>query len=357
VPPEPATRRTSRQAREVEAASIAPLAGSPLPMRLAELPRFRLGTFPSPLQPAARLSEALGVPVLIKRDDLTGVGLGGNKVRKLEYLIADARDRDADVILTGGGPQSNHAALTALAAGRAGIRTHLVCYGHPRQGPAQGNAILYALAGAQVTYTGDADRSSVDGALESLAQELRAKGHRPYVIPRGGATPLGCVGYVLASLELAAQLAELGLSPTHLILATGSCGTQAGLEVGAAWLQASYRVVGVTVSRPRAECLQRISSLGRACAELLGLDVAGSLAHVEVVDGYLGPGYGKSSPEGSAAMELVASTEGLLLDPVFTAKAMAALRDMAGTIEPGPVVFLHTGGAPAAFVAASAMEV
>ncbi|HEY8200850.1 MAG TPA: pyridoxal-phosphate dependent enzyme, partial [Actinomycetota bacterium] len=206
-----------------------------------------------------------------------------------------------------------------------------------------------------ISYTGDADRSSVDRALGSLAQELETAGRRPYVIPRGGASALGCVGYVLASLELVAQLSEMGVSPTHLVVATGSCGTQAGLEVGAAWLQAGYRVLGVTVSRPRAECLRRIPDLARACADLLELD-AGSFDDVEVVDGYIGAGYGKPSPEGSAATELVARTEGLVLDPVFGAKAMAALRAMANGIGPGPVVFLHTGGAPAAFVTAPSVE-
>lgn len=318
-------------------------------MRLAEVPRFRLGTFPTPLAPAPRLSEALGIPVLVKRDDLTGLGLGGNKVRKLEYLLADALDRGADILVTGGGPQSNHTALTVLAARRAGLEAQLVFYGRPRGGAPEGNAVLNALAGAEITYTGDDARSSVDRALEALAHELRAAGRHPYLIPRGGATPLGCVGYVLASLELAGQLAAAGIAPTAVVAATGSCGTQAGLVVGARWLQASYRVLGVTVSRPRAECLERVRALGYACAKLLELDV-GTLDEVEVVDGHLGPGYGRPSREGLAATELVARTEGVLLDPVFTAKAMAALVELAGALDGGPAVFLHTGGAPTVFV-------
>src|SRR5437867_5328358 len=259
-------------------------------MRLAELPRVRLGCLPTPLQAAPRLSEALGVPVLVKRDDLTGLGLGGNKVRKLEFLIADALGCGADVVLTGGGPQSNHTALTALAAARAGMPAHVITYGHAPGGPAQGNRLLHTLAGTEITYTGDADRSSVDRALGSLARELEGAGRRPYVIPRGGASALGCAGYVLASLELAAQLTDLGVSPSHLVVATGSCGTQAGLQLGAAWLHASYRVVGVTVSRPRAECLRRIHDLGRACADLLELDAgsSGSSGDAAVLDGFLG---------------------------------------------------------------------
>jgi len=138
-----------------------------------------------------------------------------------------------------------------------------------------------------------------------------------------------------------------------VVVATGSCGTQAGLVVGARWLQASYRVLGVTVSRPRAECLDRIRALGGACAKLLELDV-GTLEELEVVDGYLGPGYGRPSAEGLAATELVARTEGLLLDPVFTAKAMAALVELAGALDGGPVVFLHSGGAPTVFARSTA---
>jgi D-cysteine desulfhydrase len=328
-------------------------------MNLVEVPRFPLGTFPTPLQEAPRLSAALGLRVLLKRDDLTGLGLGGNKVRKLEYLVADALAQGADVLVTGGGPQSNHTALSALAARRAGIRAHLVFYGSPRAGPPAGNGVLNQLSAAEVTYTGDNERASVDPALEATAEKLRADGHTPYVIPRGGATALGCTGYVRASLELAGQLAEAGLSPTHLVLATGSCGTQAGLVAGARWLQASYRVLGVTVSRPRAECVERIRVLARGSAELLGLELGEAGGgdtgvgddSIEVLAGYLGPGYGKPSPEGGAAMELMARTEGLLLDPTFTAKAMAALVDLAAELAPGPVVFLHTGGAPAAFVA------
>ena len=330
-------------------------------MNLTRLPRFELGTFPTPLQRAPRLSEALGLPILVKRDDLTGLGLGGNKVRKLEYLLADALAQDADVLVTGGGPQSNHTALTALAARRAGLSAHLVFYGSPRPGGPEGNGVLNVLSAADVTFTGDTERSSVDPMLEAVAEKLRADGRRPYVIPRGGATPLGCCGYVRASLELAAQLADQGLAPSHVMVATGSCGTHAGLLVGARWLQASYRVLGVTVSRPQAECVARIVRLAEDCAALLELDLGpvdadGADEPVEVLAGYIGPGYGKASPEGRAAMELMARTEGLVLDPVFTAKAMAALVDLAPTLAPGPVVFLHTGGAPATFVAGPAAD-
>jgi D-cysteine desulfhydrase len=316
-------------------------------MRLAGLPRLRMAALPTPLQHAPRLSKELGVDVLVKRDDLTGLGVGGNKVRKLEYLVADALARGADTLVTGGGPQSNHVALTALAAQRAGLSAHLVLYGTPTRVTPAGNAVLYALAGADVTHTGDDQRSSVDVALEQVAADLRRAGRRPYVIPRGGATALGCVGYVRASLELVAQLADLASTPARVVVATGSCGTQAGLAVGAGWLQAPFRIVGVTVSRPRTECVARIRSLAGACAELLGLRIGP--VEPEVLDGYLGPGYGKRSPEGQAAARLLARTEGLLLDPVFTAKAMAAFVDLARDGE-GPMVFWHTGGAATALM-------
>jgi D-cysteine desulfhydrase len=323
-------------------------------MRLDELSRFTLGVWPTPLRAAPRLSDAIGVPVFIKRDDLSGLGLGGNKVRKLEYLIGDALDQGADVVVTGGGAQSNHAALTALAAARAGMSAHLVFYGNRREGAPEGNGVLNALVGVETTYTGVDDRSSVDSAMSDVAAKLKAAGRRPYVIPRGGATSRGCAGYVAASREMAGQLADLGISPDRLFVATGSCGTQAGLVLGARWLGARYRVVGVTVSRPREECLERVHRLVAQCAKLLGLDGEED-EEVTVIDGYMGPGYGKPSDEGRAAMELVAQTEGLVLDPVFTAKAMAALLDNVKDRIGGAVVFLHTGGAPATF--ASSLQV
>ncbi len=316
-------------------------------MRLVDLPRLPLGTFPTPLQHAPRLSAAVGVPVLIKRDDLTGVGVGGNKVRKLEYLLADALAQGADTVVTGGGPQSNHAALTALAAARIGLGAHLVFYGDRAGDRPEGNGVLNVLVGAQITYTGDKDRSSVDVVMERVAADLRGAGRTPYVIPRGGTTPLGCAGYVRASLELAGQLTVLDVAPTRLVVATGSCGTQAGLELGARWLQAPYRITGVTVSRPADECRTRIRELAGACARLVGLRP--EVEEAEVLDGYIGDGYGKPTKQGHAATELLARTEGLLLDPVFTAKAMAALIDLAGDGE-GPVLFWHTGGAPTAFI-------
>jgi D-cysteine desulfhydrase len=318
-------------------------------MRLAELPRARLATLPTPLQRAPRLSERLGVEVLVKRDDLTGLGLGGNKVRILEPLLGEALAEGADVVLTAGGAQSNHAALTALAAARLGLEAQLVRYGPERPVTHEGNAALSALAGAHVVWTGDPDRSSVDLALQRLANDLRDRGRTPYVVPRGGATALGATAYVRASLELAAQLDEIGIVPSRVVVATGSCGTQAGLVAGALALGARHRVLGVTVSRPREECVRRVREIAAGCLALLGVDTA-PVPDPEVLDGYIGPGYGKPSQAGGQAATLAARTEGLVLDPVFTAKAMAALVERAGE-DGGPVVFWHTGGGATAVAA------
>lgn len=318
---------------------------------LLSLPRVRLlPEAPTPLQAAPGLSEAIGVEVWLKRDDLTGFGLGGNKVRGLEYLLADAEVQGCDCLVTGAGPQSNWAMLAALAARVRGLDAHLVYYGDPV--PAEGNHRLALLAGAQVRFTGDPARTSVDGAVERVASELRRAGRRPYVLPRGGAVALGAVGYVRAALELAEQLVAVDLTPHAVWLATGSCGTHAGLLAGVRWLAVPARVVGVTVSRPADECRRRVADLAAAAAAVAGLPAAPVVCDVEVVDG-AGPGYGRRSHEGEQAAELVARTEGVFLDPVFGAKAMAALVAAARDL-PGPVVFLCTGGVPTLFTAAGA---
>ena len=303
---------------------------------------------PTPLHPAPRLSRELGVPVLFKRDDLAGVGLGGNKLRGLEFLIADALAQGCDSLVTGAGPQSNWTMLAALTSLRYGIEPHDVCYGRG-PGEAQGNMRLHRWLGVDVRFTGEAERSSVDAGIAAVTGELRAAGRRPYPIPRGGATPLGALGYVRASLELAGQLADMDEPPSGLWLATGSCGTQAGLVAGAAVTGASYQVVGVTVSRPAGEAAERVRELAAAAAALAGTGTA--LPTPDVRTGWIGPGYGVPSAAGQAAARLVAETEGVFLDPVFGAKAMAALIAgcRAGRVD-GPQVFLVSGGAPTLFV-------
>ena len=317
---------------------------------LLDVPRIRLGTLPTPLHPAQRLSEALGVEVWFKRDDLTGLGLGGNKVRGLEFLLADAVAQGCDVLVTGGGPQSNWAMLAALAARTRGLDSVLVNFGDAPPEPA-GNHALAVLAGATLRFTGDPDRSTVDAAVDAVCHDLRAAGRRPYGVHRGGANAVGALGYVLCGLELATQLAEADLQPRQLWLATGSCGTQAGLVAAASWLRPPYEVVGVTVSRPAAEARDRVARIAHEAATLLGTPAPSGVPHV--LDGFLGPAKGRRSPEGDAAAAIVACTEGVFLDPVFAAKAMAGLlasaRGETDTPLEGPVVFLVTGGAPTLF--------
>jgi D-cysteine desulfhydrase len=308
--------------------------------------RFPLALLPTPLQPAARLSAALaGPPILVKRDDLTGFALGGGKARKLEYLIGDALATGSDVLLTGGGPDSNHCQAAAAAARVAGLACELVLYGGEPPRPRL-NLELARRFGASVEFTGDPDRASVDGALAGRAERLRAAGRRPYLIPRGGATSLGAVGYALAVDELAGQLADLDSEPEVVLVATGSCGTQAGLVAGTVAAGRRWRVVGAAVSRPPAECHDRVLRLARGCAALLR-SPAPMERDVELVDAR-GPGYGAASADGDAAASLAAATEGLLLDPVFTAKAMAVLVATVAKGLPGPAVFVHTGGMPVA---------
>ena len=321
------------------------------PAGLLAVPRVRLATLPTPLQPAPRLSAILGVEVWLKRDDLTGLGLGGNKVRGLEYLLADAQRQGCDILVTGGGPQSNWAMLAALAARTRGLDCVLVSFGAARPGPPAGNHALAVLAGAELRFTGDDDRSSVDPGVDAVCAELRGRGRRPYGVHRGGASGIGALGYLAAGLELATQLHDRAVRPRQLWLATGSCGTQAGLVAASTWLRPPYDVVGVTVSRPGAEARERVARIASEAAAIAGTPTPQGVPCV--VEGFLGPAKGLRSPEGEEAAALVARTEGVFLDPVFAAKAMAALvascRGGTGLRIEEPVVFLVTGGAPTLF--------
>jgi D-cysteine desulfhydrase len=328
--------------------ALAPASAGPL----AVLLRIPLVLEPTPLHHAPRLSRELGVPILLKRDDLAGVGLGGNKLRGLEYILADLRARGCDSLVTGAGPQSNWTMLAALTCLRNQIEPHVICYGQPAELKtelkAEGNMRLLRWLGVDVRFTGEEDRASVDAGIEATTAELKAAGRRPYPVPRGGATPLGALGYVRASLELAAQLDALGERPRAVWTATGSCGTQAGLVAGAALTSAPYDVIGVTVSRPVDEATDRIRDLAAQAAELAGLHVIP--AEPEVRGGWIGSGYGQPSAEGQAAARLAATTEGVFLDPVFGAKAMAALiADCRSGRAEGTQVFLVSGGAPTLF--------
>ncbi len=310
-------------------------------------PRFPLAALPTPLKRAERLERALGSPpIYVKRDDLTGFALAGNKARKLEFLLADALERSSDLMLTGGGPGSNHCQATAAAARTAGLACLLILHGdQPQKEPA--NLRLARSFGAEVRFTWDPDRSSVDRGLEEAARELRVQGRRPFLVPRGGATALGAVGYAVALEELDRQLSVDGIEPGVLVVATGSGGTQAGLVAGTVAAGRRWRVIGASVSRPVEECRDRVLRLARGCADLLDWPPAEE-HHVHVRDAR-GPGYGVASPEAAEAARLAANTEGLLLDPVFTAKALAELIAIVrGGLE-APAVFIHTGGLASVF--------
>lgn len=320
--------------------------------RLDALPRERLGLLPTPLVAAPRLARAIGVPELwIKHDELIGFGFGGNKVRGLELLLADARARAADLLVTGAGAQSNHVRTTAAAAACAGMDAVAIYWGDAPP-LVQGNLRLTRCLGAQTRFTGSPDRAQVDAAITEAADELRAAGRQPYAIPRGGACALGVLGHVLGTRELHRQCASLGLRPGTIVLAVGSGATLAGWLLGSALLEAPWRVEGVTVSRPAAEARTRVVQLAAEAAALLDVPIA--LAEVDVVvhDGFIGNGYGVPTAAGDAAIVLVARTQGMFLDPTYTGKAFAGLRTLAagGRFDDhGPIVFIHTGGEPALF--------
>jgi 1-aminocyclopropane-1-carboxylate deaminase/D-cysteine desulfhydrase-like pyridoxal-dependent ACC family enzyme len=323
---------------------------SPVPVRAearasasGPLPRVGLCALPTPLVEAPRLARALGLRSLhVKRDDLTGFAVAGNKARKLELLLAEAVARGCDVLLTGGGAGSNFCAAAAAAARVAGLACELVLYGAEPAPPAAGpvNLALARAWGGDVRFTGQGDRASVDRALPAVAAALEAEGRRVYTVPRGGATPLGALAYALAARELAAQVDRLGLRDPLVVVATGSGGTQAGLVAGAAADGLPFRVVGASVSRPVQECCSRVAALAAGCSALLHAAPAPPGA-VRVVDAR-GPGYGVASEAGSRAASLAAQTEGLLLDHVFTAKALAVAASVAD--RETDVVFVHTGG-------------
>ncbi len=326
---------------------------------MLQLPRFLLALLPTPLVEATRLTRALNGPrILIKRDDLTGFGFGGNKVRGLEYYLADALAQEADVIVTGAGPQSNHIRATSAAARVAGLDIAVVMH-DSRPAETQGNLLLDALLGVELHFTNDPNRALVDTKIEEVAEDLRWQGRRPYIIPRGGASALSALGYIECVRELNAQLQAVNVQPTWLVLATGAGGTQAGLVAGAKIFGATYRVLGITVSRPVSECIERITRFAREAAALIDQPREISSDDVLVRDGFIGRGYGIPSAEGIAAIRWVARTEGIFLDPTYTGKAMAGLMAEIRSGRIGrdeTIVFLHTGGEPGLFAHAEIVD-
>jgi D-cysteine desulfhydrase family pyridoxal phosphate-dependent enzyme len=315
---------------------------------LDAVPRIPLASLPTPLEELPRLAKRLGLgKLLVKRDDGTGLAMGGNKARKLEYDLAPVLAGGHDVVVTIGGAQSNHAAMTAAAARRLGLDIKLVL-GGPNVTRLEGNMLLNAVYGAEVRYLlDDDDNDSLAAAMDTWVGELRRAGRRPYALPIGGSTGLGALGYVRAMRELAAQA---GPAPFQVVTAVGSCGTFAGLNLGARLFAPSARIVGISVSRTARQIADRTGELVAESAAILGI-VAPEPGALECHDGFH-ERYGVATASGAEAIRVSARLEGLLLDPVYTGKSMAGLFALAraGTLDPAvPVVFLHTGGLPILF--------
>ena len=320
-------------------------------MNLAKFPRVRLAHLPTPLEPLPRLSAALrGPEIWIKRDDCTGLSTGGNKTRKLEFLMAEALAQGADIVLTQGATQSNHARQTAAAAARLGMDCHLLLedrtgYNHPNY-KYNGNVLLDVLHGASIEHRGPG--LDMNAEMEAVAERLRADGRRPYTIPGGGSNPTGALGYVNCALELLGQLVDLGLDVNHIVTATGSAGTQAGLITGLKAMNAQIALLGIGVRAPRAKQEENVFDLAVRTAGKLGCP--GVVVREDVVANtdYVGPGYGVAADSTLEAIGMFARTEAILLDPVYSGKGAAGLIDLIrkGRFTSGQrVVFLHTGGA------------
>jgi len=324
-------------------------------MHLLALPRWPLAQLPTPLQEARNLRAALSGPrIFVKRDDLTGLALGGNKTRKLEYLIADARQQGATVVITTGAAQSNHCRQTAAAARHAGLRCVLVLSSTDAEPPIQGNLLLDYLLGAEVHIV--RDRTERQPAMERIADELRQRGERPYLIPAGGSTPLGAAAYVAAAFELTQQLIALGTEVSRVyVTSSTSGGTHAGLALGTKLCGEPFRVVGIAIEEDAGAVRGVVLPLANATAEFLQVDTRLEADDLHIDDRHVGPGYAIPTPACFEAIRLAAQTEGLLLDPVYTGKTLAGLIDHIRNGEIGrdeTVVFVHTGGAPALFAQA-----
>lgn len=320
--------------------------------KLAEFNRLQLLGAPTPLEKLERLSLWAGRDIYIKRDDTTTLALGGNKIRKLEYLAADALAQGADTLITAGAIQSNHVRQTAAIAARLGLGCVALLENPIATDDTNylnnGNRLLLELFDAKVELVENLDNA--DEQLHALAARLRTSGKTPYVVPIGGSNALGALGYVRAGFELAEQIKQTGLEFAAVVLASGSAGTHSGLALALAEALPQLPVVGVTVSRPEETQRPKVQGLAERTAELLGVALPEAFK-VELWDEYYGPRYGEPNAGTLSAIKLVASHEGILLDPVYTGKAMAGLLDGIGRqrFDDGPLIFLHTGGAPALF--------
>ncbi len=328
-------------------------------MHLARFNPVRFAHLPTPLEPLPGLTEALtsesgGGPTLwVKRDDCTGLAGGGNKTRKLEYLLGDALANEANTLVTQGAVQSNHVRQTAAAAARFGMACEIILEertgSHAVDYTMSGNVLLDELLGAKIRRVpGGTDMTQ---ALAEVAAEVAARGGRPYVIPGGGSNIIGALGYAECALELVAQANEMGLEIDRIVTATGSAGTHAGLVAGLAVMGADIPVLGIGVRAPKETQESNVFRLAVETADLLGHRTRVTRDMVVADCDYVGAGYGLIDDEVIEALKLIARTDGLLLDPVYTGKAMKGLIALSrqGVFDGETVVFLHTGGAQGLF--------
>jgi D-cysteine desulfhydrase family pyridoxal phosphate-dependent enzyme len=321
-------------------------------MDLDAFPRVLLGSFPTPIVELKRLSDKLGGPrILVKRDDMTGLAMGGNKVRKLEYLIGEAVSKGCDCIVTGGAAQSNHCRQSAAAAAAQGMACHLALGGSEPPLP-EGNLLLDRLLGATIHWCGER-RKGED--IPAIAAALRDEGRKPYIVPYGGSNAVGALGFVAAARELAGQVAASGASPSRILFASSSGGTQAGLAVGARMFGLEGALTAIAIDKSSDDAVdftERVRVLANETAQLLGQGFKFRPGDIKLRREYSGDGYGVVGEPERRAIRLAAGYEGLLLDPVYTGRAFGALVSMAATgeIRPGEtVLFWHTGGTPALF--------
>jgi len=326
------------------------------PMSIVQLPRVSLGQFPTPLHELPRLSKTLEGPrIFMKRDDLAGLALGGNKCRKLEYVLADAQQKGIDTLITSGSSQSNFALQMAAAGRKLGMEPYLVLVKGVHV-ETQGNLLLHNILSSHVTIMEVSHPSemftTMPKKMNQLAEELRDKGRNPLVIPAGAFTPLGTAGWVNAAEEINSQLQAHGIDVHSVVVANGSGGTQAGLVLGFKYLKAPFKVIGISVLNRKQEAADVMVNEINQTANLLHMDVSVVPDEVTVYDDYIGEGYGIPTKECIEAIRIVAQNEAVFLDPVYTGKAMSGLMDLIGKsqiTEDDTILFIHTGGVAADF--------
>jgi D-cysteine desulfhydrase family pyridoxal phosphate-dependent enzyme len=321
-------------------------------MRIELLPRVRLAQLPTPVEKMERLSRELGGPdLLIKRDDQTGLALGGNKVRKLEFLVGQALEQGADTLVTAGAAQSNHCRQTAAAAAKVGLKCELILNGMKPDLP-NGNLLLDELLGARTYWI---ERPQRPAKLRDLPEQLRAQGRKPYVIPVGGSNGVGATGYVVAMMELADQLRAARQQVNHIVFGSSSGGTQAGMVLGAAVCGFRGQLYGLSIDKDvpeHTEYEMEVAQIANECSDYIGSGVRLTPEDIKVIYGYKGEGYGVVGDLEREALRLMARLEGIILDPVYAGRAFGALVDQVrkGVFKRGEsVLFWHTGGAPALF--------